>query len=192
MGGYANAHPVFLFEMLVQSLYAGRMIWMNVSQDYLSRGSSFREQLIDILCQRLLLIFIWRTWIDDEQLFRRINQITVRVRRRRLRRGACRKANVVRMKLHPACRFAVRFPHREKPLNEITAQTFGQSSHRVQHGWDHDDLASLPLRVRVEGRDPFAALEFRIFRYVRLLLWRAGREKEPGVKPSRCERRGQP
>ena len=102
-----TAHPEMLCTVSVQSS-PRNVVRMHVSQDNLAHTSPCGDQIINGISQRLLLVFVRRSGIDDQQFFRGVNQITVRVRRRRLCRRAHRKANVIRPKLDAPHRLAMR------------------------------------------------------------------------------------
>jgi len=88
MGRDGHASSMFRLQVIIQRIDAGDMIRMNMRQHDLANIASARNQFVYSFSQRQLLVFIRRARIDHQNLTRRINQITVRVRRGRLGRRA--------------------------------------------------------------------------------------------------------
>src|SRR6266850_5059604 len=112
------------------------------------------------------------------------------MRSRRFRGRAHGKTNVVGPKLNAARGYATRFGYGKKPLDQVIADSIRKRLQQMQHRRCRDNFAAFPFCVGVARADPLATLEFRIFRNLRLLLWRTSDEKKPGVEtPGRKRRR---
>ena len=70
-------------EMRFQSIHAADMIRMMMREDNLAHLSSRGSHLVNTFRQRLLLVFVRRSGIDDQQLFGSMDQVTAGVRCRR-------------------------------------------------------------------------------------------------------------
>src|SRR5689334_13242621 len=97
-------------EMSFQRVHAADVIRMQVRNDYRANLATFGDHVVETLSQRLLLVFVRRTGIHYENLFRRVNQVAARVRCGRTRRRAHWKADVVWPERDTACDFALRVP----------------------------------------------------------------------------------
>ena len=73
-------------------------------QDDLAHVTSFRNHFVDTFSQRLLLVFVRRSGIEDQHLFRVVDDVAAGVSSRRPRRRAYGKAQVVRPKRDAAAR----------------------------------------------------------------------------------------
>ena len=132
----------------------------------ISRGAqpAVANEIIDAFSEGSLFVFVRRARINNQELCRVRDQITVCVRCRRASGRAHRKTNVVGLKLHSPVRSAMSFRNRKESRDGIFIQTLRQAVHRVQHRRHDYDFASLPLGVRIARGDPFSAFQFRICR----------------------------
>ena len=164
-----------------------------MGEDNFARSQSiFANEIIDALGERGLLILVRRARVNNQELFRTRDQVTVRMGCRRLGRRAHGEADVVWLKLHSPVRPALRCRIRQETRDCLIVQTCGQGFHRVQHRRHYNDFAPLPTRVGIACGDPFAAFQFGICGGLRFLLRRTMSEKEPGIKTSRRKWRGHP
>src|SRR5438876_4920870 len=97
-----RGHVYWILDMTVQCVYATYMVCVQVCQDHFTDSTPLGDQIIDTCRQRLLLVFIGRSWVDDKNLARVVNEITVRMCRRRFGRRAHGEAYVVGAKLDAA------------------------------------------------------------------------------------------
>src|SRR5260221_4415124 len=102
---------MLVFQMIIQSINTGNVIGMDMGENDLAHCSGSPNQVINTTGQRLLLILIWRSGIDQKDFAGGVNQVTVGMGSRWLCRRAYRKANVVGMKLDAAGWFSTRIGH---------------------------------------------------------------------------------
>src|SRR5882672_6238977 len=95
-----NSYPIS--QMRSQRVDPTDMIGMHVSQNDFVNASAFGDQIVNTQSQGLLFVFVGRTGINDQNLLGGVNQIAVRMCRRRFSRRANREANVVWAKLNTA------------------------------------------------------------------------------------------
>src|SRR6266508_4568073 len=168
------------------------MIRMHVSQNYFPDASTFGNQRINTCSKSLLLIFVRRTRIDDEQLCGVVDEITVSVRSWRPGRSAHGKADVVWPKLNTAHRLTEGVWRCKKSFIKIVSQSVCQCFQSMQN-WRHGEyFGALPARQCRACSDPFATGEFRVTAHVSVLFPRTVNEKEPGIETPRAEWRSYP
>src|SRR5688572_2727474 len=143
-------------EVSLQRIHATNVIGMQMGNDYFSRFSSFGHHLVDTFGERLLLLFVRRTGIDDQKLLRGVNQVTAGVRRRWTSWRADRETDVVRSKRNAARRFAVRMANRQESIDERWRHAARERSQRVQRRRNCDYLIAQPALVCIARFDPFA------------------------------------
>src|SRR2546430_5824132 len=83
-----NGVFMLLSQVIVQSLNSTEVIGMHVREDDLAHNSSFGKQIVNARSQSLLLFLVRRSGIDYKKVARGVNQITIRMRRRRQGLGA--------------------------------------------------------------------------------------------------------
>src|SRR5690349_2024649 len=81
--------------MRLECIHAANMIRMMVRQYDLAHLAAAGDHLVNTRRQRLLLFFVRRSGIEDQQLFRRMDQVAASVSCGRTRRRANREAEVV-------------------------------------------------------------------------------------------------
>ncbi len=126
MRGNGNSRSLLLLEMIVKGINAGHMVRMDMSKDDFAQGSSGGDQIIDTCSQRDLFILIRRPGINQKDLARAVNQITVRVGRRRFGGRTHGEANVVRKKFDTPRGLAAGLRHCQKSLHQVIREPAGQ------------------------------------------------------------------
>src|SRR5437867_4755247 len=128
MSGNQNTRAVLMSQVIIQRVNTGNVIWMNMRENDPAYRSIFSDQVIDAFRQHLLFVFVRGPRIDDQQLVRGIEQITVCMRCRRLGWCAYRKTDVVGLELDSPRRLAMRLGNRKKSFDQIFCQSAGESS----------------------------------------------------------------
>ena len=177
---------VFRLKMIIQRIHACDVIRMNMRQHDLANSASARNQFVNSFSQRQLFVFIRRSRIDHQNLTRRVNQITVGMRRGRLGRRAQWKTNVVRPEFDFPRRLRCASVSGKKSLDEVISQPVRQESQRMQHRRRGKNLVSLPL-LCARAAEPLAAFQFTLASTWAALALAGSNEKETMCRPASAQ-----
>ena len=166
---------------------AADMIGVKMSDDNLSHSPPFSHQPIDKRVERLLLFFVGRSRIDDDELVA-ADDVAVGVSSRRQGRRSYREKKNARAKLDAPNRCPLRFGDcGERGLQFFDSiGVLGQRSNDVKRGRRQRYLAVLPLVKSIRRPDPLTGFKFARFDQRLLPIGHPG-EKEPRVETARCE-----
>src|SRR6185437_221253 len=164
-----SGNPNVTAEMFPQRVYATNMIGMQMREDDLTHGPALANHVVDTLSKCLLLVFVWRSGIEDDHRPGVVNDVAARVSRGRPSRRAHWKADVIRPERDASLRLTMRLIYRQKSFDEIRSDTSAESSQRMQRRRHRDYLIVHPSIVSATRRQQLAA--FQLARdHVRFLL----------------------
>ena len=182
-----RGHFYLAAEVSAQGVDAANVVWMQVRQDNFTNFAAFREQFVNALSQRELLVFVRRGGVENDD-FRAADKVAIGVRGGRFGGRPHGETDKAGMKFDAARRFAMRLRQRQQTRAYIVSQTVAQSPERVQDRRHDNDLGAFPTGHRAGGGNPFARFQFAAVFGVGLLFARTIDEKKPGVKAARRER----
>src|SRR5215207_2307179 len=145
--------------MFLERVHTSDMIRVQMRENDLTHAAAFARHFVDTLSQRLLLVFVRRSGIEDEHLFRVVNDVTARVSRGRPRRRAYGKADVIRPEGNASRRFAIRVRYRQKSFHEIGSDAGAESPQRMQRRRHSYDLIVHPSIVSFTRPQPLTTFE---------------------------------
>lgn len=102
-------------ELFAKTLDATDVVGVMVREDYLTQSAAFVRKLSDELLERVLLVFVRRAGVYDDEVAR-AHDVAVGRRRGRLRRRAYGEADEAGKELNPSHGLATRLRHGQESL----------------------------------------------------------------------------